>query len=396
MKYLIIILIASSIFFSACDFTKVIDVPIEDFPTRLSVSAVLDSDSLVLSISESHSIAAYSDWQPTDVSIIRNGTIELLEEGKSIYFVSESFDLSMRSDSVDGYHAIHKGFSPTSPGLNYQLKVNIEGYDPVVSSAAMPQNIMVNHVQIDTAVSEINQIILDGWSLSDDSSWERYTPYSKYYLIDLNLTDIPDETSYYSFQLLFQSTAIEVNGGTPEDKAKILSLFRTHTRPFIYTDNMNLVRDSPDFEMRLQELNEKAPSFFGTDFLVASDASFANETVNLKFYVDTSSVYHKIFFYYNHYPCFIKNKRNADFIPSEENIEIRLRSRLSIAVKHFGYETFQHYRSMSLQQQGVGFFKEPISIYSNIQNGLGCFSLCSSYYHELLDIEPFIYIQMPE
>lgn len=161
-NFLTVIFFAMSVWMSACDLTKEIDVDVDDFPSMLSVSAVLDSDSLVLSISEGRSIDSYSDWRPTDEPITRNGTIELIEEGKSIYSISESFDLSMRSDSVNGYHAVHKGFPTTRPGLNYRLKISIEGYDPIVSDAVMPQQIMVNQVQIDTAFSEKKQNCLEG------------------------------------------------------------------------------------------------------------------------------------------------------------------------------------------------------------------------------------------
>jgi hypothetical protein len=47
---------------------------------------------------------------------------------------------------------------------------------------------------------------------------------------------------------------------------------------------------------------------------------------------------------------------------------------LDILVSHLSTATFEHYRSLVLQSNGVGFFSEPVSIAGNIENGYGCFT----------------------
>lgn len=376
---------------NSCELSKEVDVNFIDFPPKLSVTAILDSDSLVISISEGRSLAMYTGWQPKSETILREGIIELFEEEKLIYSVSELFDLSMRSDTVSGYHAVHKGFPLTRPGFTYRLSINIEGYETISSKAVMPSEVIVNNVQIDTTTTERKQNILDVWSLSDDTDLGIAGSGTNFYPITLQLTDIPNEKNYYSFQLFFQSSAIEVKGGSSEEREDLFNLLQTRTTPFIYTDNVDMIRDNPDFEMRLLNINKNPYSFLGIDFLLISDATLSNKTSVLKFYVDTTMVYNRIFNTYKFKKLFIEKNRRTDFEPNSNNLEIHMKSKLSLIVKHVGNDTYKNYRSISLQQQGIGLFKEPTPIYSNIINGFGFFSLCSSSYIELLDFDAYIY-----
>lgn len=393
---IIMMLIGIIVFMDSCGdtFSKEIDIDTTNFPPRLAVTAILDTDSLTVSISEARSLASYSNWQPENESIIKKGSIELFENDQRILLKEDMFDISMRANSPSGYHTVINGLPATKPGNVYHLKVSLDGYDTVEATATMPEAPVIGNLKIDTLNVVKKNSYFSTISLGDEHSSGGSKFARDYYPITVEITDDIDKPDYYSFQQYLNVKIIEMKGVQAEVEDMLFWEITAQNSPMTFTSNMNIIRDNPDFEARALMVDNEPYELYGTDMLLVTDVSFTSSLVNLPFYTAIDDLFnpnHAGLYYYGQ-PLVLEKHRRTGYDPEKDGPEIHIKSQLEIVVKHVTTETFQHYRSLALQQQGVGFFTEPMNIKTNLKNGRGCFSLSSSYRFSLLDEERYYYI----
>ncbi len=386
------------LFFSACEdvFTKEIQVDVAGSPPKLAVTAVLDTDSLIVSIAEGRSLVAYADWRTLNEPIVSNGIIELYEDGRQILSASNRFDISMREDSTNGYRATFKGFPKTKVGSVYRLRVALDGYEAVESTAVMPEAPMVGSVEIDTAHIDRKTSRYALTSLSG-GGWSKKL--YDYYPISLQLTDSPDEQDYYSFQQFVTIKVIGVEGVADEQKDDFIRSFTANASPRTFTGNINLIRDNPDFEAEMSLFENEQYDLYGIDMMLLTDATFAGKTTDMMLYTSLEELNNpnSVHFtstgvaYGGGIVVTVEKQKRPDYNPETDGPEIQCTQRIEFVVKHVTSETFRYYRSLALLQKGIDFFTEPMNANSNLENGYGCFSVSSSIRVHLLDDKKFYY-----
>ena len=344
---------------------KEIDVNVADYPPYLAVTAILDSDGgcFSLTMSEGRSNARYKNWKPVSETISCNGIVRLYmdDDPAPVASIDGRFDLLAKSGSV--YDTIIAGI-PAKVGSTYRLEASLDGYPVITSTAVMPSAPVYTAV-IDTSVKVRKENVFDLHPFGNYSGYSRY-----FYPIDFSLDDHPETSDYYAIHI---SESLKSTTGTNENTQVY--------DPRVGTNNIPLLQDNPDIEAKgiFSSMDGESHDLYLFGLMLISDISFTSSPARLQIYTSVREDYGEM----------------TDRVPDDDlqkygPEEIR-DYRIEMVVKHITSESFQHYRSMALQNEGNGIFTEPVSIKSNIENGAGCFSLCNTSRVKLLDYVRYYY-----
>ena len=355
---------------TACEdlLTKVIDVDLADYPPKLSVTAVLDTDrSFKIRLSEAKSLASFNDWSVLNESVQRHVSVKLYEDDRCIFDDSRlSYFGGITSVILDTV------VLEMQQGSVYKLTVEMDGYQTVASSATMPVSPILGQVSIDTVniIKKTNPAVFESLSSGYSSYWG--SEGEQFYGIKMSLTDNSPQPDYYSLEL--RTTNLSPEQTTETGHPVYFPEYN------IGVSNTVLVQDNPDVEAAGLLSDGESFGLYLFDLMLFSDISFANKTINLDLFM----------------PAFnnrMRKEKIPDYDPEFHGAEIILHVKHNLLVKHITTETFRHYRTLALQNQGLGFFSEPVTITTNIENGLGCFSLCNSQQVELFERLYYYYPQ---
>ncbi|MDR0714125.1 MAG: DUF4249 domain-containing protein [Bacteroidales bacterium] len=324
--------------FPSCEnMIQYIDIENDNRPPLLAVSAVIDTYDGTFNIcfTEARSLSSYSDWRPDNETIVRRGSITLYEDDR-LLFRKESegsgFDMSLNDDR-SGY-SFEKRQLPFRAGSSYRLELDIEGYPPASAVAVMPDAPLIESAEID-----MQQTIKSNRLYTVERLGNAGTGYHSeiFHPLNVRLTDNSTERDYY---LIRQHIHTTQSGSDDYSWPTVIAI-----------SNKAIIQDNPDMET-VNFLGGEEADVFIFDCILLSDMSFANTTglVDLLTIPEISG-------WKTPLPC-----------------ENPMLTTSLLLVSHLSQETFAYYRSLVLQNNGVGFFTEPVSIVSNIENGYGCFS----------------------
>ena len=349
---------------AACEdlLKKDLDIKQADYPPKLSVTAVLDADmSFKLWLSEAKSLASFDG--SIDESVQRVVSVKLYEDDSPIFDYCRMVYFGGASVYFGGTTSVYLDtvVVEMQQGNTYKLTVEVDGYETVTSTAVMPDMPIIDQVSIDifNMIQKKNVIEIESLN-SGGGYWGGYS--DSYYGIKLSLADNSPLPDYYSFEVqpVFKSHEQTTSTDYPIYLPK----------PDIGVSNTVLVQDNPDVEAIgfLGDLGESYDLYL-FDLMLISDISFSGKTANLDLFMPKNEM---VPFYYQ------QKDRVPDYNPDRDGEEIVPNVDVNLLVKHITKETFRHYRTLAMQNQGLGFFSEPVSVSTNIENGLGCFSLCNS------------------
>jgi hypothetical protein len=339
-----------AVLFSGCDsMMTYIDVEPANLPPMLAVSATINTDSsFYISFTEARSIGSYRNWRPEEETIIRKGKIILYDEtGKDtvVYEESEGFDMSLRSD-ISGYANMYY-YLQFAAGHTYRLTLDIEGYPIATATAVMPESPRIEQATINTyktlhfnkayKIEPFNPNTFEVSSIDCNP-------------LTLRLTDNSLQRDYYMAYL---------------DMNNVYNY-----RAVIAISDRAVIQDNPDIEASQMFMDNEADAFLFNKMLF-SDMSFANTTGTINLLIDKS--------YLNQYDDKYPEP------PCDE--EYRVLATISLCIAHLTENAYAHYRSIALQKAGMGFFSEPVSIVSNIENGYGCFSAINTVQIKIAEYE---------
>jgi hypothetical protein len=349
IKYLSLATLFLSIM--GCDedsFVKTIDIEQADFPPKLAVTAILDTDSgrFTLSMKEAHSISYYKTYQSEQKNIIRNGTVNLYEDDVLRFSISGPFDLSVANYGKNGYHNEFTGVSAVA-GRTYRLEIDIDGYDKATSTTVMPDAPIVSNISVDVEHPVKKEKVRHIESLSSAWGSSSYSGY-QYMPVSLTISDNGVEPDFYSFHVEYY-TASKYDGDDAE--------YEYTVSPGIATSNLILIQDNPDVESQDITMEGENVDLYSFDLMMFTDATFANTNVRLDLY--------------SPYEQFYIPGDGDPYKPDQSSYVIR---RYTLITKHYTREAFRQYRSMAFQLAGLGFFSEPVFITSNMENAYGGFS----------------------
>ncbi|MDR2383872.1 MAG: DUF4249 domain-containing protein [Prevotellaceae bacterium] len=339
---------------TGCDknaFVKTIDVEQADFPPKLAVTAILDTDNggtFTLSMKEAHSIGYYKTFKAEQQNIIRNGTVRLFENDSTIFSHSEEFNISGLSYTFNNISAI--------AGRTYRLEIDIEGYDKATATSVMPDAPLISDLFVDAEHPVKKDNIRYVSSLSN-------VPYhfSSYFVpFSLNITDNTSLPDFYSFQIEYYFESKQ------EDYDFIYET--TVTKP-VLTSNLALIQDNPDVESADLMIEGENVDLYSFDLMMLTDATFANTNIRLDFYYSNDIV--------------VGNEHV--YGPKDPDVYSLFRN--TLIVRHHTQEAFKQYRSMAFQLAGLGFFSEPVFITSNMENAYGGFSVQNTKRFVLFEIK---------
>ena len=323
------------LFLSSCDnMIKNIDVEPAHFSPRLAVSATINTDGGVFSITfaEARSIGSYRDWREETQTIIRKGSISLYEDERLLFREeSERFDMSLNS-ARSGYSTGAKGLE-FKAGASCKLVVEIDGYPTASAITIIPEAPIIEHISAD-----MQQFVKKNNPYKVEPRGHSGHFYGEITMSPLTIR-IKDNSSQRNYYMVQRSDRQDVYpDGSPMGGLT-----------FIGISNTALIQDNPDMESAQSFLEGEETDVYLFDRILLSDMSFPNTTGTLDLWVANTS-YKK--------PC----ETPAGYLF------------LYILVSHLSAATFEHYRSLALQSNGTGFFSEPVSIAGNIENGYGCFA----------------------
>jgi hypothetical protein len=337
--------------------TKTIEIDSADFPPKLVVSATLDTDGcLTMSLYEGQSISAYS-WSRSYRSIIANGAARLYQDDQLVWTLTGAFNLSLdkysySSGSGGAYGYIRVTDIPAKAGSAYTLEIDIDGYEKAVSTVVMPADPLVDDVFMDTRhpveKNKINYVVAGSWL------------YWPYYPVKCTLKDNAGGADYYAVQIctIHQSNHPNYPALLSEDELGV------------GVDNLTLIQDNPDYEAQGSSLGDgESYDLYLFKTLLISDITFRDGSATLEMFTGLPDEWNEWYTF---------PERPSDYTPEIYGDEVIYSNRTTLIVKHITAETFKHYRSLLLQEEGLGFFSEPVQITSNVQNGYGCFSLQNS------------------
>ncbi len=328
--------------------TKKIEIDSADFPTKLAVSAILDTDSgrFTMVLYEGRSLISYD---PVLQSIIRNGTVNLYQDDRLVWALTGVFDLSSYKSGSEGvYSYINVKDIPVKAGSAYKLEIDMDGYEKAYSTVVMPADPIVDDtsMDIDNPVEKNKVNYVAG-----------YGSYGPYCPVKCTLTDNSSEQDYYALQVNCIKQSNNPN----------YSVYGHEVGSGVGVSNITLIQDNPDYEARGSILGDGETYdlyMFGT--LLISDITFRGRSTTLDLFTTLQDEW-------NTFP-----ERPSDYNPAVYGPEVIFDNQVTLTVKHITAETFKHYRSLVLQDEGLGFFSEPVQITSNVKNGYGCFSLQNS------------------
>lgn len=325
---------------ASCDgMMQYIDVAPANQAPKLAISATIDTDGGTFRIcfTEGRSIGSYRDWRPVEEPIIRKGSIRLYENDRLFYIKEDdAFDLSLNSYH-SGYLDEVQGLDFTA-GQAYKLLLEIDGYPAATATVVMPDAPIIEDIEVDFSQTvhrqhptHVNQLGSSSWTSSE----------LDFYPLNIHLTDNSTERDYYMVQQQFTRISVDDD-------------FRSNG--LIAISNSALIQDNPDMEAAGSLMSADETDVYLFERMLLSDMSFSNTTGLIDLLLDINSV-----------------KRGKDsFAPPCEHPDMHILT--EICISHLSAAAYAHYRSLVMQSGGIGFFTEPVSIVSNIENGYGCFS----------------------
>jgi hypothetical protein len=327
-----------------------IDVTSSDIPPMLAVSAAISTDGGVfrLSFTEARSIGSYKTWRSENASIICNGFVALYEDDNPdpIYRLvdggnGQGFDMSLRAGE-SGFATQREGLT-FKAGSAYRLVLDIEGYPVATATAVMPDapNVKVEPLNVEEVVRRRYSYVI-GSGIGSFVGEEQ-----NFYPIHLQLTDNSRGRDYYMFWIQSTTTYPNFSDYSPQ----------TTDLP-IGISSWALIQDNPDIEAEGVPL-ETLFDVYLFERMLMSDMSFANATGAVDLLLPENSVW---------------KPSPSSSLPPCDKASATLFSCVEICMSHLSPITYDHHRSLALQREGVGFFTEPVSIASNIENGYGCFA----------------------
>jgi hypothetical protein len=349
-----IFILAIATFFASCEGMKTdLEIKSVSFPPKLCVTAILDgaSDTFSIVITEARALADYKTPLPYKRKIIiPNGEIRLYEDDKLILKQADKFDMSTDySGTSDGYR--FETPVTTKPGSVYRLEVgDMDGnYEMLTSTSKMPLPPAVS-VNIDTDVWEIKKKIWEYTSLDGWGEWvDEYSEMKHYYCpFQLQWGARDAGRNYYALEIFDRVTDTWTS--------QCYNVININ----IYSADLTKLQDNPEVEAyEGMSIDTSDPiELYGFPILLMSDVSFAKDNASLALYTQW-------------YP-------NNDDMPIHIPQMERFHHEIILRVRHITEATFQYYRSLVIQSNGMGFFTEPVNIVGNIENGYGSFTVFSA------------------
>ncbi|MDR0712388.1 MAG: DUF4249 domain-containing protein [Prevotellaceae bacterium] len=334
----------------ACEnMVQYIDVDVANQPPMLAVTATIDTDgSFFISFTEGRSLSSYRNGRSESETIIRQGKITLYDvTANSIVHLIDSsnnsgFDLSLRS-SGSGYTTIVPGLH-FEAGHTYRLTLELEDYPPATATALMPDAPIVKEALPD---------LLQPKHYRNAYFVEPFNPNTfsvlsiDCYPVLLRLADNSPDRDYY---MVYLKTAWRYPGEPA-----------TYSHRNIAISDMAVVQDNPDVAASSLETDSEVSALVFEKMLL-SDMSFAGDTGAINLLVDADAMK--------------QSSGKVGDLPCDASFRSAVTTYLYVA--HLTSASYAYYRSLALQQEGMGFFSEPVSIASNIENGYGCFSAVST------------------
>ena len=342
----------------ACDGMKTeLDITSVAFPPKLSVTAILDGreGSFGIAFTEGRALADYSKPLPDNREIIRNGEIRLYENGNLIWNKQGPFDMSvgvqfhelewgMSFEHRNGYVHIEYGIV-TSAGSEYRLEVEVDGYETVVSTAIMP-----DEPAVAASVDVSSEVMKDKvkWISSLNESARNYG--YAFWPLTVQITDAnPGERKYY---------ALDVSMKTDEYYDGVYE--KTFDERYgIGASELSKLQDNPDVEAEELLINVDPADLYYFSMLLQSNVTFSRGNNILNYYVGRKQQYY--------YPSCSDDL--PDGILPHQVVKVTSHEQYSLRVKRITTETFRYYRSLTLQDAGIGFFSEPVTVVGNIEKG---------------------------
>ena len=367
------------LFFSSCDMKTELDVTSIAFPPKLSVTAILDggNGSFSITFTEGRALADYAKPFPDNREIIRNGEIRLYEDGILIWSKQGTFDMSVRSivdywgeilelPSINGYCYIEHGMA-TRAGSTYRLEIEVEGYETAAATAIMPDAPLVT-ASADISSTVMKDKINNIRSLNEHTAWNaRYT--NSYWPVTVQFTDPnPDERKYFALDICKKT----------DDCHEGVHLLTVDDRHPIGAAELSKLQDNPEVEAEEMLMDTDAADLYYFMLLLQSNVTFSRGNNILNYYMGDERP---------PYDC--SDAILSDPIP--DWIWVTSHEKYSLRVKRITSETFRYYRSLTLQNAGMGFFTEPVTVVGNIEKGYGCFSVINSVIIPLLEYETCYY-----
>ena len=385
--------------FASCDMKTELDVDTASFPPKLCVTAILEGGNdgqgmFSIVLSEGRALADYKNPRPTGQKVIANGVIRLYEGDNLMVEHAGEFDMTTAEAKWDDDFSIMQpksyGYRFETPvvtraGSTYRIEVQAEGYATVTSTSAMPllPDISVN---IDTTVVKMitNGSIKEYQSLQYRESFYHGSIYGSYWPISLQWGRRESGRNYYALEMIRDTELIEGN----YDEAYRFPWYLGKYNNGIMVDDLSKLQDNPEVEINdhqdfgFEEM--RSYDLYRFPMLLMSDMAFTDADAALTAYVD-----------YEH-PSLINNRPDGwdDITPPPPDADgqqdkLVTHTVITLRVRCITAATFRYYRSLLLQNYGIGFFTEPVNIVGNIENGYGGFMVHSVREFTLLDYETY-------
>lgn len=353
MKHRTTFLLSCVFLLSACsDFLKrEIDIDTADSAPKVTVTSALEDQLFYIYVGLSSPLSK-SAPEPKPVE---KAHICLFEEGISdpICEITRK-DASNTGGMYNSYgeppYALRTNIR-VKPGKSYTLTVEVEGYPPVSSTVTAPSAVEVS----DARILNYNTIEVDYNKIANVNKYMS-GGCSTFYPLGFTIKDNPATKDYYMFEVY------EIKDGIPATEQDVYSYFQKFQ---LATSERVLIQDNPDIVAN-QWLSETEKNTFSFEQMIVSDLSFSGQQKDLYLMLSSCQMQTKddnCEFLHAHYqPDRIK----------KENYTVYL------SVRHLDEGSYHYYRTFALQEIGLDFFSEPVSLLSNIEGGYGCFAVCTS------------------
>lgn len=324
-------LLATGLLLAGCELEKEIQIDMTQTKPLLVVSAIGDADEgkLYFEILQSQPIMG----EKVNPSHVQDIQVDLYKN-----------DLLVAASSQEGTGILDVDIVPSS---SYTLQVSSNVHPAVSSTVTVPKLPLFNDAAVDTS-----RIIVRKNPYSFDNSGMSTIGISNnnFFPLTVSITDPAKERNFYLLEAVLHSP--HVMRGEKQLVA-------------IGTIDRTLIQDNPNVEAT-GVLSDAEVNTFVFSQLLITDLSFSGSTSTLNLLLAVPGLN----FYF-------------DSDPDAPLIKVTI----SIRIRQVTEAAFDYYRSVVLQNEGVGFFTEPVSILSNIEGGYGCFSLTSSVTKQVLEIE---------
>jgi len=305
-----------------CSCSVKIELDIPDSPPQIVVNSLITKDSLI-TVNISKTVPMLSEG----VSFVNNAEVELLADG--------SFIENLHQKET----GIYQSTITPQTGINYQIYIDVPGFNRMSSSANIPEPITITEgtIKVD--------------SYYDQQQMQSVSE------VEISFYDPPQIENYY--QISFYSYSF---GGYAWD---------TLTNTFIVTD-------STRYYAGISYLNSKDP-------IIISEG-------DLQYYIDPGRIRSFVFsdklLDKNSSVKFLVGGIACNDCPTGESCAL---------LRNISYDYYKYHKSWVRQafNQGIGNFdatnmflvNNPNDLYSNIENGLGIFAGYSETHFELEVIE---------